>query len=315
MKTDDFDWMKKYLQKLTDIGKEVKDDDITTDYGCYTALKLVSIYYYSEVFTNVAMHPNRMQQGFDGAVYIDLFAGSGLVKFTDTGDYVAGSPICAASNKNSFNYLLCVELDPKKKKALETRLAKVISRDKFDVIQGDCNTCVDDVISKINEKFKRPIVCTFVDPEGMEIKWSTLEKLSKAFLSMDFVVNVSSQGVARVRGKLEKGIQSVEKSMSEYYDEDAQTILFDLASGKTPEAKYQDKIQKVLGKVVGDNITIRDQGNRVAYYILGYTRQTSGGAGYASSFSTLKRRIEWADRDKVKNILDQMHGRVGRLFG
>lgn len=309
-----YDWMKKYLQKITDMGEKIKDKDVTTDYGCYTALKLISVLYYSEVFTNVAMHNNRKQEGYDGAVYLDLFAGSGLVKLTDTNDYVAGSPICAALNKNGFDHLVCVEKDPAKKNALHDRLGRIIPNDKFDVLQANCNDNIDEVISRVRAKFKNPIVFAFVDPEGMEIKWETLEKLSDAFPSTDFMVNVASQGVVRVRGKLEKGDKSVEKAMSGYYDEDVQSILADLASGKTPHEKYQEKINRILGKVAGDNIKIRDQGEKIAYYILCYTRHTRGGSQYAKALTTLRSRIEWADRDNVRNILDHIHGRSSPLF-
>ncbi len=75
-KEDKYTWLKKRLQLLFDTGNKVKDASITNDYGCYTALKLIS----------VARNPTRKTEGFDGAVYLDLFAGSGLVKLTETGD-------------------------------------------------------------------------------------------------------------------------------------------------------------------------------------------------------------------------------------
>lgn len=312
---DDYTWMREWLERVTKIGEKFHGDGhAITEYGSYTALKLIPVHYYAGIFLNVASKPQREAEGFDGTVYVDLFAGSGLVRLTDTGDYVAGSVPCAISNGKGFDFTVCVELDPSRRDALEKRLATLLPRDKYAVVGGDCNTCVNDVVKIIKTRFKRPIVLTFVDPEGMEIKWETLETLSTASMSMDFIINVSASGVARVRGKIEKGDESVRRTMSEYYDESVESLLFDFASGIRPEQKYQEKINRVLGKDVGNSIAIHETGNRLAYYILGYTRQTTGGSGYINAFSTLKKRIEWADRTKVTNILDQIHGRTKSIM-
>lgn len=312
------DWMKKYLGIITEIGNKVKDSGPTNDYGCYTSLKLISVLYYAAPFLQVATKPERADQGYDGAVYIELFAGSGLVKLTDTGDLVGGSPLCAVSsmqmifNKNqTFKYVVCIEKDPVRKKALEERLEKVLPKENFAVIGQDCNKCIQEVINLIQKRFNNPIVLTFVDPEGMEIKWSTLETLSKAFAAQDFIINVSSSGAARVRGKLEKGDKSVEKTWNEYWgDQDAQVLLSELAEGKKIEQKYQEKIKEILGKPMGDTIPIRETKNNIAYHILGYTRETAGGSGYARVFTALKKKIEKEDRDSVRRMLDVIHNRT-----
>lgn len=309
------EWLKNYLNKITDIGKTVMDDGPVNDYFAYSALKLISIYYYSDPFLKVAKNDDRLKQGYDGAVYIELFGGAGLVKLNDTGDVVAGSALCAISDKTkNFDYVICVEKDPERKQALENRLAKIIRREKFDVIQGDCNKCIKDVISLIKTKFKNPIVLTFVDPEGMEIKWSTLQTLSDAFNSQDFMINVSSSGATRVKGKLEKGDLSPMKTWEEYWgNEDAKDILLELAKGSRVEQEYQEKISRVLGKPMGATIAIRDNGNIIAYYILGYTRETIGGSGYARVFTALKERLEKEDRRSVKRFLDVIHKRTSTL--
>lgn len=291
------------------------DDGVVNEYFAYSALKLISIYYYSEPFLKVAKNDERLKQGYDGAVYIELFGGAGLVKLKDTGDLVAGSALCATADKTkNFDYVICVEKDSKRKHTLETRLAKILPKEKFDVIQGDCNNCINDVISSIKKKFNNPIVLTFVDPEGMEIKWSTLQTLSDAFSSQDFMINVSASGATRVKGKLEKGDFSPLKTWESYWgNEDAMDILLELAQGSTVEEQYQEKINRVLGKPMGATIAVRDNGDIIAYYILGYTRKTVGGSGYANVFTALKQRIEKEDRRSVKRFLDVIHERTTTL--
>ena len=167
----DFEWLTKQLKVISEFGSRVKDRGLTTDYGNYTALKLIAVHYTAEVFSGVARHPNQKAKGFDGAVYVDLFAGTGLVNLTDTKDYVGGSPPCAILNKNGFDYVVCVEIDKKKCADLEKRLSRIMDKNNFEVINDNCNNCIQNVIASIKKRFDRPILLTFVDPQGMEIKF------------------------------------------------------------------------------------------------------------------------------------------------
>lgn len=311
--TGNFDWLKKHLEIISNFATKIKDDRPTTDYGNYTALKLIAVHYTAEVFSNVARHANQRAKGFDGAVYVDLFAGTGLVKLTDTGDYVAGSGACALLNKHGFDYSVHVEIEKEKCTYLENRLAKIVNRNQFEIINGDSNQSIQKVIDIINKKYERPIVLVFVDPEGMEVKFSTLKALSDAFKTCDFLINVNALGVSRVAGKVEKGIDNVKKSLEDYLSEDANVILKELAEGGTPQDKYAEQVTQILGRQMGNTIPIHDSGKKIVYYLLGYTRLTSGGSGYIEAFSKLKERLEWADRNDVKNALDQMYKRTNSL--
>jgi len=308
----DYDWIRDRLRIITDLGTRVNDGGIVNEYSCHTALKLISVSYYSTIFSGIVRSPRQREMGYDGAVYVDLFAGSGLVKVRETGDILAGSTICAAANSHGFDYIISVEKDPDFKLALESRLAKVAPSGTFSVIEGDCNSCISEVVRMIKRKFKNPIVLAFVDPEGMEIKLSTLASLSKACPSTDFMINVTS-GIPRVTGLFQKGNLSAGKTLEDYYNDDAVNILAELEL-KSPEKKYQEQIGKILGKKVGDTIPVVEKGDRLAYNILGYTRMTQGGSRYAQSFSDIRKRFRNTDGEVVRNILDQIHNRgIGSL--
>ena len=300
--------MKERLEILLNIGKKVLHEEPTNEYGSHTALKLISVNYYSAVFSGIVRHPNMKAMGFDGAVYLDLFAGSGLVKLSDTGDYIAGSTLCALSNSKGFDFCVAVEKNKEKADALRKRLAIVSPSNQFEVINDDCNECIDKVISIINAKYKKPIVLAFIDPEGMEIRWNTLKKLSDSFRSCDFIINVSSSGSLRVAGKLKKGMDEVKETFSDYWGEDAEVVLSEFAEGKAPEDKYKEKMS-ALGRSIGNTIPIRDNGDNILYYLLGYTRMTASGSQYAKTFETLNDRFKSMDKTAVKNILDQINGR------
>jgi len=309
-KIENPDWLKKRLERLFQLAQKVSRDGPTTNYHDFTALKLIAVHYYAQIFSKIVR--SQKEKGWtDGAVYVDLFAGTGLVRLKDSGpgDFMPGSPVCAASADPPFDYVVCVESKKENCVVLEERLSEILPEGRFAVIRGDCNQKISEVISLIRERFSKPILLTFVDPEGLEIKFSTLRELGGAFSKCDFVVNVNSSGVKRVGAKLERGVSNVRDSLEGYYDTDANAVLRGLSEGREPEEQYADLIEQVLGKSIGSTIKIRDEGERIAYYLLGYTRETQGGSRYASSFEDLARRLGWADRKQVRRMIERLSRR------
>ncbi len=310
------EWIRDKLKQLLDIGSKLHDNEVKNQYAEYTALKLISVSYYKEIFLSVVKKNKKAKEYYDGAVYIDLFAGSGLVELSSNKDIIAGSPLCVLSNNNeNFDFAICVEDNEKRKKVLENRLKKIMSPKDFKVIKGDCNKVIDDVILSINERFKNPIVFTFVDPEGMEVKMKTLQRLSDAFPAQDFMINVGSQGVLRVKGKLDKGDMSTEDTWNQFWGEhDAKDLLSEIAQGKKVEKKYQEKLDLMLGKKLGETIPIKGVPGNIEYYILAYSRKTKGEGGYTKALTALKNRIEKEDKKSVKRMLDVITGRNQTLM-
>ena len=302
------EWLNEHLKKISDLGQKINDAHPTTDYASHTALKIIAVRFVSDIFTKVASDPRRKIEGFDGAVYIDLFAGTGLVKVTDTGYVVAGSAPCAVTTEKGFRYSILVEKDKDRCKYLEERMLKIIRRDDFEVINGDSNEIIQEVIEKIKSKFKNPIILVFVDPEGMEIKFETVKALSDNFQSCDFLINVNEQGVLRVAGKARKGITNIIASLEGYFNKPEQDIQHGLAQGKTAQEQYANQVNE-LGRTIGVNIKIRESSNSIAYHLLSYTRLTSGGSNYSRRpLESLKQRIEVFTERDVKSVLEQIHG-------
>ena len=119
--------------------------------------------------------------------------------------------------------------------------------------------------------------------------------------------------MSRVAGQARSGIQNSEQTLEEYLDEDAQTFLRELGEGKTPQGKYSEQIRKILGKPVSSSIKICSDGDRAAYYLLSHTRMTRGDSTYARAVSALKTRIERLDGNRVRKMLNQIHGRDASL--
>lgn len=308
------EWLSEKLSDLARDAKSVIDGLDDTEYNSYTALKLIAVRYYAGAFLKVALN-DRQKRWYDGAVYVDLFAGTGLVNLKDSGDsdFLPGSPMCIAMLETTFDYIICVEIDGGNCGVLRGRLGKKLPSSKFSVINGDCNSKVSDVIREIRERYKNPIVLVFADPEGMELKFSTLKALSTEFKSCDFIVNVNAQGVRRTAGKYSRGISNVRGSIQDFMSKDVETVIREMEEGISPQSQYAGLMADALGRKVGETVRIKDSGDRIAYYLLGHTRKTRGGSGYMNAFKVLPQRIGWADKDTVRKMLDVIKGRQPRM--
>lgn len=310
------EWLSGRLRGLIDVAAEIKNGGPTTEYGYHTAMKLVAMQYYAETFAKVVRKQVKNKTA-DGAVFLDLFAGTGLVRIKGSprGDLLPGSTCCAGLIQDGFDYLVGIERSPSKHAALKERLAGIMSEERFDVLRGDCNAVVDDAISLIHKRFKRPIVLVFADPEGLQIKASTLRRIGKAFERCDFIINVNAKGLYRVAAKYKKRIHNVKKSLEEFMDSSIKELLAALEN-VPPQKMYHEKIMEdTLGKPVGSTIEIRKSRGSVAYYLLGYTRQTSGGPGYAKALRVLKERLEALNASAVRREINKILGGQKTLDG
>ena len=47
------EWLNEQLKDLTELSRNISDDEITTEYHEYTALKLIAIHYYAKIFSSI----------------------------------------------------------------------------------------------------------------------------------------------------------------------------------------------------------------------------------------------------------------------
>lgn len=151
--------------------------------GQHTELKLSIIEGYLSAFTK-ALRPR-----FKHLWYIDAFAGTGtrtvrterqegnLVEapIDEVVERRRGSAKIAIDIRPPFDFLLFIEKN-KKYIAQLNELAAVHLQRKIVVAEDDANTALTRLVSTNTWENKRAVV--FLDPYGMEVKWSTLESLA-----------------------------------------------------------------------------------------------------------------------------------------
>jgi three-Cys-motif partner protein len=138
---------------------------------------------YSEIFTS------GMKNLWDNLVYIDLFAGAGYARIKGTNKIRMSSALIAMSVNHKFNkYILCEE-DEKCFAALKDRVDRHFPDANVEFIPGDSNLNIEKIINAIpkHSKDEKVLRFCFVDPFSLNLKFTTIAKLSKVG-KIDFLI-------------------------------------------------------------------------------------------------------------------------------
>lgn len=296
------EWLERQVNFLSGWGDEVAlvHPEVHHDYGSHTGLKLAALNHAVGVFAPIARRV--VDQGiYKSSIFLDLFAGCGVTRIPQTGDYLAGSPVVALHAKPSFDEIICIEKNPNYAKVLEERL-KGKGTAKIQVANGDCNQVSKELEAYID---KRSIVFAVVDPEGMEILWSTMERISGAAKATDFFVNFTFGADRELAAARQAGRPSplLEGLMGERLE----AILLDDSGNLS--TRYENQVKGVLGKLVGDSSLIRGPNGQPLYHVLVYARMTRGGSPWEGAYANIHQRLATLTPDHVLGALNRIKGR------
>ncbi len=112
---------------------------------------------------------------WSGLHYIDLFAGAGIERIRGKSELEWGSPLIAAQINNQFTKLHLCESDKEKQNALAHRLQALRPTHDDQVLRGDANLLVPEIVSAIPQ---RSLSLAFLDPYGLHLDYDTLTCLA-----------------------------------------------------------------------------------------------------------------------------------------
>ncbi len=164
-------------------GAQVAEDGLLTpEVGSWSEDKYKLVGLYAGLFST------GMKFKWQQRVYIDLYAGAGIVRVARTGKLLLGSPLIALKARDPFDLYIFCEEDPEKLDALRLRAEKVSQKKKVLYVHGNCNTVIDKICNLIPtaSSDNKVLSLCFVDPYDIGIKFSTIKKLSARFV--DFLV-------------------------------------------------------------------------------------------------------------------------------
>ncbi|ASN81745.1 three-Cys-motif partner protein TcmP [Deinococcus ficus] len=160
----------------------------------WTASKLDFLEKYLPAFQRVCKQWWRENEGHANTYYVDGFAGSGRNDFGE--ESRLGSPLVALSITPAFKRYFLVEWKSKNVKLLEQELAHPDFdqlRPRVDLCHGDINSEIDRILHSIRDGHP---TFFFLDPEGMELEWRTVEKIGQRQRA-DLFILISASGAVR----------------------------------------------------------------------------------------------------------------------
>ncbi|WP_297445192.1 three-Cys-motif partner protein TcmP [Desulfurobacterium sp.] len=160
---------------------------------------------------------------------IDLFAGQGF--YIDSGKKVPGSflifletinsQIIKLKSKNIKIYLFGIEKNSRNYGKLKNEVESFLDKNpelneviEYQILRGDCNERIDEVISQIANSNRNPLFI-LVDPTGLQIRRTTMEKIIRLRNLKDILFNYILEGVRRTSGVASKLARGEELSKRE----------------------------------------------------------------------------------------------------
>lgn len=144
----------------------------------------------------IAVFETSMRQRWAVRNYVDLQAGPGKNRIRRTGEVLLGSPLLALTASHPFTGYFFVDLAQENTEALDQRCSASSLYPHVHIHTGDCNVLVDQIVTELRHDEDRSLNLAFLDPEGLELKWTTVAKLA-SIRRMDLIINYPEGGLNR----------------------------------------------------------------------------------------------------------------------
>jgi three-Cys-motif partner protein len=292
----DFERLKQKIQPLLQIEEKLIQIHPNVFYkpGPWCVTKLIALAYFVDIYTRIIP---RMPF-FKKMRYIELLSGAGLCRIDETGDIIAGSALIAATMCNQqFDEYIFIELDEKKAKALKDRM-KVITPNAL-IIQDNCNNVISEIIPTFNDNDH---YLAFVDSEGLEVDWSTINTLLSK--QGDMIFNFQSQMVNRVVGRANSGSLGDVKRLNQFYGDDRWRNLDgadELLIG------YMEKIREETTRKRVVPLPVKGPGS-YRYDLILATRKTKGDNPWLKPMEALAETMNGFTPDFIQKALNILTG-------
>ncbi len=159
--------------------------------GVWATEKLHYVQRYVEVFCTA------MRKRWPVRCYVDLMAGPGKNRVRQTDQVLLGSPLIALTATHPFTDFYFAEADRSNYAALVERCSASDLSSRVQCELGDANLLVNQLVLKLARKAPNSLNMAFLDPQGLELHWSTIAKLA-AVQRMDLIINYPLGGLNRV---------------------------------------------------------------------------------------------------------------------
>jgi three-Cys-motif partner protein len=290
------EWAKEKLDRLIEmtaiISKECQGQYAEPEYGFWSIKKEIALMFWIWPFLQIA------KEYFKFFYYLDLFAGSGLMK-ADNVDFV-GSPIVAMGStlpEVKFDKYVCLEIDPSRKDMLEKRA--LIASKYFEtfpptIFQADCNLELDKIL-KNHCPNDRACFLAFVDPQRItDLKWTTLHTLLTHGKG-DIILNFPTSPIVRNLRKLES-----QDALTDFFGD---SMWREVDPHATAIVEYfVNKISEYRSWV--DSFPVKDDQHHRLYDLIFATNSK----GMKNAFDDLKERLNRIQTKDIRGLYSVIAG-------
>lgn len=281
------------IGRLVDSSEQLTSiSDIHYPGHAWSIVKLLLLGGWVYVYTTI------IPKHFDFYQYIDLLAGSGTMCVEETQDVVVGSAfIPHFLAQNPFTSYVFIEKRKDRCDALSQRAAKLLG-DKAQVLHGDCNELVRTVLAE--ERRVHSLV--FIDNEGFNTSWGTMEALMEA--SADVVLLFPTASVLRVSTS-----ERTWSSLDTFYGGSSWRDATDEQDFLEIYLQQLQREFKSLRKKEAYLSTVR-VGTGQFYYDIALLCKRGP---YVRAWDYLKKRLDWRDPRTIETALDVLKGRATQI--
>ncbi|PKB68927.1 MAG: hypothetical protein BZY81_00015 [SAR202 cluster bacterium Io17-Chloro-G4] len=196
-------------------------------------------------------------------IYIDAFAGPGQNLLNRSDRVIDGSPLIAldASGPKGtiFDRLFFIEDDPEAASELNQLLSSHDKTNRAKVIPGEVNQKLPELMAKLP---KRSPTFIFIDPEGIDPRWSTIEALVP--WRTEFLINFP------LGMSIKRNLTS--RKIVDYFGTQDVDILLKQAVGKIDRPLldfYKNRLRTIgYGYQVEDERLVKTSNNQSLYYLI-----------------------------------------------
>lgn len=192
--------------------------------------------------------------------YIDLFTGPGKCMARETEEEIDGSPLIALNAPFPFAKYFLVDSNDEVLKVLSERCKNHPHHDRIEFYPGDCNLAIDDIIRNIP---MRSLSLAFIDPTGLQFKFTTLGKLAER--RVDLIITFP-EGMA-IKRNIKKFLAQPHSPLDDLIGDSGWRQL---KTGREIIEYYRKKLTSLEYQEVklGDEIEIRSGSKNLPLYFI-----------------------------------------------
>ncbi len=152
---------------------------------------------------SISMFTTSMRnKGWAAINYLDLLAGPGKNRLSESGEIMLGSPLLALETRFPFDNYFFVEKNEQNFESLDKRIRTSPLYNCIRMYNEDCNDAIKKIITELDRidknstRGRKSLNLAFIDPTGLEVHWKTIEILGEQTRS-DLIINFSTSGIIR----------------------------------------------------------------------------------------------------------------------